>query len=182
MAEISHTAGFVEWSQQGLVEWGFAGFVPFGQLPMAAVPSVPGVYVVALPAVVEPTWLDTSPAGHFKSKDPTVPVQVLQRAWVPNAPVLYIGKAGGGRHGRRGLCVRLDEYRRHGAGRPVGHWGGRYIWQMSQAARLLVAWATTPDREPEEVESALIADFVATYGQRPFANRKSGGRSVNRPD
>jgi hypothetical protein len=171
----------VDWSRRGLTEWGFTGFVSFDQLPAVQVPSAPGVYVVVLPEGLQPTWRGESSAGWFKGKNPSVPVEVLQRAWVRDASVVYIGKAGGGRDGRRGLRKRLDEYRRHGGGEPVGHWGGRYIWQMSEASRLLVAWKCTPADDPENIESTLIEDFVGIYGHRPFANRKDGRHADRAP-
>lgn len=52
--------------------------------------------------------------------------------------------------------------------------GGRYIWQLSDSADVLVAWKATPGRDPEDVESTSISDYIATYGSRPFANRKVG--------
>jgi len=48
---------------------------------------------VLRPASVKPTWIATSPAGWFKGKDPSVPIDKLQSAWIPGAEVLYIGKA-----------------------------------------------------------------------------------------
>jgi hypothetical protein len=82
--------------------------------------------------------------------------------------LLYIGKANGGSTGARGLRRRLDEYRRHGAGSPVGYWGGRYIWQLADSDELLVGWKT--DGGARELERSMIAEFKATHTKRPFAN------------
>jgi hypothetical protein len=164
----------VEWTRDGLEEAGFEGFHRFAEIGQAGVPPLAGVYVILRPSQDQPEFVPSSVAGYFKGQDPSVSIPDLERAWVDGASVLYIGKASGGHYGQRGLRKRLDEYRRHGKGEPVGHWGGRYIWQLSDSASLLVAWKTTSDEDPEEVESILISDFIATYGSRPFANRKVG--------
>lgn len=148
---------------------GFEGFVPFSELPTSPVPTGSGVYVVTRPAATPPIFLPRSPAGWFKGKDPSIELAELETSWVPGEPVLYIGKANIGVTGKRGLRKRLDEYRRHGAGQPVGHWGGRMIWQLADSADLLVGWR--PETDARAVERAMIADFRAMYGKRPFANR-----------
>lgn len=151
----------------------FTGWVPFTALPTAGVPTGPGVYVIVRPTDEPPAFLDVSPAGHFKGKDPTVPVAELHDLWVPGTRIVYIGKANHGSRGKRGLRKRLDEFRRFGAGEPVGHSGGRRIWQLADHADLLVGWRVTEDTEAAQIETDMIARFRAHHGHRPFANMRN---------
>jgi len=162
------------WTRESLEAAGFEGFVSFRQLDTTDVPAGAGVYVVLRTGDESPEFLATSPAGRFKQKDPSATLTELKSAWVESSEVLYIGKAALGKSGRRGLRKRLNEYRRHGAGLPVGHWGGRYIWQLGDSRSLLVAWKETGADDPEDLESTMIEQFVADFGARPFANRKLG--------
>ena len=164
MTEHHHAA---PWSRRALEDGGFRGFVPFSAL--ADVPAAPGVYAVLRTSHEAPTFTAESPAGRFKGKDPSVAVDVLVKHWVDGPEVLYIGKATLGTTGKRGLQKRLDEYRRFGAGEPVGHWGGRSVWQLADRDELLVAWNVT-EEDAAAVESRMLSDFRERYGVLPFAN------------
>lgn len=77
-----------DWSADGLRAHGFQGFVPFSELPSANVPRGSGIYMVLLPRDDPPAWLIASPAGWFKGKDPTVPVERAAAKWVSATSVL----------------------------------------------------------------------------------------------
>jgi len=145
---------------------GFAGWVRFEALraQIDQVPSVGGVYVVVRESHGRPEFLDANPGGRFKGRDPTVPFEVLRANWVDDAEVVYIGKADQ-------LRRRLRQFADFGAGHPIGHWGGRLIWQLADSEMLLVAWKRTlAEVVPRAAEAELIARFRAAYGKPPFAN------------
>ncbi len=81
---------------------------------------------------------------------------------VEKTDVVYIGKA-------TELQKRLNQYFKFGNGKNVGHYGGRYIWQLEKPENLLVCWKIT-NEDPDKVESELIEKFKEIYSKRPFAN------------
>ena len=160
-------------SLRDLRDAGFEGFRSVRDLwhsRLVDVPQVTGMYVIARSDLRSPSFLEVSPAGRFKGRDPTIPVAELRDAWVPETCVLYIGKAGE-LGGDASLRSRLTTYLRHGHGRRSPHWGGRAIWQLSDAGDLLVCWRELSPEETRNMERNSIAAFVAHFGKRPFANR-----------
>ncbi|TGX82250.1 hypothetical protein E5358_08090 [Palleniella muris] len=117
-----------------------------------------------------PGFLEVGTGGFFKEQDPNVAVEELQEKWVDGSHVMYIGKTGG-KEGKATLKSRLKQYFGFGAGKAVGHRGGRYIWQLSDSRSLVVCWKILHDEEPRDVEARMIQDFKREHnGQRPFAN------------
>ena len=154
---------------------GFEGFKTMGELMDGArtqIPAQEGVYVVLRESESAPQFLTEGTGGSFKGKNPNVPILELKANWVEGTPVVYIGKTGGG--GRSStLRKRLGQYMHFGQGADVGHWGGRYIWQLADSRDLVVCWKPLTREEPREVEHRMIAEFKATHsGKRPFANLK----------
>ena len=155
----------VPWTRSDLEATGFVGWVTFETLAgqLTEVPQTGGVYVVVQAAGAKPEFRDENPGGRFKGKDPTVDAAALEANWVDGAEVVYIGKADQ-------LRRRLRQFAHFGAGKPIGHWGGRLIWQLAQSATLLIAWKETPGEVPKDVETTMIAAFRSAYGKPPFAN------------
>lgn len=163
-------------TRRGLTARGFVGFETFKGLDLSHVPTDAGVYALLRERDSPPVFLSRNPAGWFKGEDPTVPVADLAEGWPIGAHCVYIGKAGPGKSGRRGLRKRIMELRQFADGRPVGHRGGRRIWQLADADDYVICWMRTPGLDPAAVEDDLIKSFVAVHGKRPIGNR-IGGRT-----
>lgn len=151
---------------------GFEGFKTIKSLMENAscIPTQKGIYMVICDGETGPSFLPTGSGGHFKGKDPNVPDEMLQAKWIDQTKVIYIGKAGNITGGAT-LRSRLRQYLKFGQGENVGHWGGRYIWQLEGARELMICWKVLPNEDPREEEKRLIRDFMQQYdGLLPFAN------------
>jgi hypothetical protein len=160
----------VQINKQTLKDAGFAGFRSFEQLEINRVPQAPGIYVVLRPEGFERLFLAKSAGGRFKKRDPSMLQAALEAEWIEDADVLYVGKAGPGSTGNRGLRKRIQEFVDFGRGKPVGHWGGRLIWQLANSQSLIIAWKELAASEVNAAEAAYHAEFVRIYGRLPFAN------------
>ena len=133
------------------------------------IPKLPGVYIVIIDKA-QKIFMNRSTGGSFKGKDPQVPIDTLNDKWVDETLVLYIGKAGS-QGSSSNLQKRIKAYIDFGNGKPVGHWGGRYIWQLKDSGKLKIAWKVLDISDsPRDVEKALINQFLNKYKMLPFAN------------
>ena len=157
-------------TKKSLTDDGFTGFRPLDELDPMRIPQGPGIFAILRPADFEPVFLTKSTAGTFKKKDPNLKRESLESEWIPDASVLYIGKASAGSQGNRGLRKQLQEFLDYGRGRPTVVWDARLIWQLRDALDLIAAWKELPASEVNSAEAAYHADFVATHSRLPFAN------------
>ena len=148
----------------------FKGFITIKELNdnPNIIPDVRGVYKVLFKGK-SPSFLEHGTCGRFKDREPNVPISTLKENWVNGAETIYIGKAGS-LTGNATLRKRIKQYLKIGQGKKVGHWGGRYIWQLKNSDQLIFCWCETPNDEPGDIETKLIQDFKDKYGKRPFAN------------
>lgn len=163
-------------NRQSLKRDGFTGFRPIADLDINRIPQKPGIFAVLRPedntpnGTPSPQFLAKSTAGIFKKKDPTLKPEALDAEWVDGADVLYVGKAGPGSKGNRGLRRQIQEFVDFGRGKPPGHWDGRLIWQLAAAHRLVIAWKELPVEQLAAAEAGYHAAFVEEYGRLPYAN------------
>jgi len=150
---------------------GFYGFVTIESLnrDMSNIPHKKGLYLVLRINQMPCEYLEIGTGGFFKQKNPNVSLLELQRNWVDEACVVYIGKAGKD-GGNATLKSRLRQYLKFGQGQNIGHWGGRLIWQLKDVNQLTICWKTLDEDDPRQAEKELIQAFVKQYGKRPFAN------------
>ena len=159
-------------SMDGLHEEGFEGFMTVADLRLqgrATIPESPGVYLFLRDGPSPPDFLEIGTGGHFKNKDPNVPIARLQDEWVTDARIVYIGQSGSGSSGT--LKNRIRQMLRFGRGARVGHWGGRLVWKLRDVEQLQVCWKEAPTGDPKVFETESIRTFKSLYGgKRPFAN------------
>jgi hypothetical protein len=86
-----------------------------------------------------------------------VPIGALRDNWVDGVDVVYIGKA-------NNLQRRLQQYERFGSGKPAAQLGGKLIWQLPDSHTMRVAWRTTLDDNPRDVEQGMIGLVLAISG------------------
>jgi hypothetical protein len=150
---------------------GFNGYKTVKELwqDHSCVPKIKGIYLVIDPNFEKAEFLTTGVGGFFKGKDPNVPINELKFNLVSKSQVVYIGKAGTPA-GQATLNSRLWQYLRFGQTKKVGHWGGRYIWQIKKHSDLIFCWKPTPTDDPREIEKQLLSKYIKDFGKRPFAN------------
>ncbi len=157
-------------SRASLEAAGFAGFSAVATLLLDRCERIPvsrGVYVVTRDPSHPHAFRATSPAGHYRGVDPTLPVETLAKRWIDGASVLYIGVAPGS--GVRALlqqCIKRTV--RFGGGAAIAHPGGAALWQLEGSMQLRFAWKPL-DEDPHAQAEALLAEFVARHGRAPFA-------------
>ena len=153
-----------------LKQSGLSGFKTVKELwqDKSCLPKVPGVYLVLNPTK-RYEFISPGVGGFFKGRNPNVPIQELRYNEVPNSLVVYVDKAGG-TPGKATLRSRLGQYLRFGQGKPVGHWGGRHIWQLKNHQSLIFCWKPTPEEMPRAIEQRLIREYQTQFLKRPFAN------------
>lgn len=153
-----------------LKKLGFQGFLSIEDAykDLKIIPKTAGVYIIYTESTT-PLFEVVGTGGFFNQKNPNVSLEDLNQNWVDQSTVLYFGKAGS-LSGSATLYSRLKQYFDFGYGKSVGHFGGRYIWQIKNPYQLKVCWLPTPNQEPREIEKKLIQQFIMQFGKRPFAN------------
>lgn len=150
---------------------GFEGFLTIGELQKNSniIPKSIGIYYILNLKKGSPKFLKIGTGGFFKDKNPNVNIAELEKNWVENSEIVYIGKAGSF-DGNATLNSRLRQYLNFGLEKKVGHWGGRYIWQIENSQDLIVCWKIADKIEPREMEKEHIKNYKIENGKRPFAN------------
>lgn len=152
---------------------GFKGFKTVKELweNKKDIPKKMGVYLVIDTNFESTDFINPGVGGFFKGKDPNVQISDLKLNLVSNSQVVYIGKAGGSTV-KATLHSRLGQYLSFGQTKNIGHYGGRFIWQIKEHQNLVFCWKETPNEEPVKVERDLINQFRNQFGKLPYANLK----------
>jgi hypothetical protein len=165
-------------------EAGFLGFVKVADFHAnkvyIAIPKANGIYLILRLAEKNAEFLAVNPSRMYYKHliNPAIhsyDVELLQQkaALVRGSIAVYIGKAGGGNH-KTSLRTRLKAYLEAGqttTGKSK-HAGGRAIWQLNDAAELLVCWKPSSSEDAIDEEHRLLNEFKSHYNSLPLANWK----------
>ena len=159
----------MNFSKQALINDGYIGFKSVKDLwnDKSMIPKKMGVYMV-LNTASSIKFINPGVGGFFKGKDPNVDIPQLEEKYVDSL-VIYIGKAGGFSSSAT-LFSRIGQYLKFGQTKNVGHYGGRFIWQLKNHQDLLFCWKPLDEEEPIILEKELLSFFKSEYGKLPFAN------------
>jgi hypothetical protein len=114
--------------------------------------------------------------------------QRLERFWLPDETILYIGKAGPSK--KRTLRQRVKEYYQTVLGCDKKHAGGNWINCLSNIKSLTVYYSEYSGQDIEEKEEQLIDYFMRNVSEQtkrqlldpinsfPFANKEINRKSV----
>lgn len=133
----------------------------------------------------------SSPVPGEAAVTPAVITAYLEKSWLPDESIVYIGKAGSS------LKNRLSQFYRHTLGKRSPHAGGQRLLALSCVNNLSVFWAEidstvqqpwqNDDKDAstgvgiitkvkkdsaEQLETLLLNYFKRVTGQLPWANRK----------
>jgi hypothetical protein len=144
---------------------GFVGWIPLlAAARSKLLPVEPGVYAVSYNLDKPVVWPAKNVGGWHKGRDPSIESHALAANWVEETDIVYLGKTD------RTLAKRITEFARFGNGEPVGHWGGRLVWQLPEPSRLMIGWNALQPAKAISTETELLTEFHATFGKLPFAN------------
>ncbi len=150
---------------------GFKGFISVKDLrkklseKTSGISTEAGIYIVVRDNDSAPSFESVGTGGHHKGKNPNVDIATLQDEYVNDSKIVYIGQS-------TNLRRRIRELLHFGVGKNIGHWGGRYLWQLSDAEDLLVAWKEMPGQDVVQEEKSMLKDFIDRHDRPPFANLK----------
>jgi|GEM_PF-2502710 len=178
---VSRTSEYTRFTENLLNRFGMKDYVTLSEyrkdssLPRIKIPDISGVYIVVYPhELSEDMFINPGSGGYFKGENPNVEIGELFSNWVAGADVLYIGRTGGttvnGFVSEATLRKRIKQLLQYGNGRPVGHRGGRYLWQHKNSSDFRIYWYTCVDENPVTLEQNIRKEFLDEYNQRPFAN------------
>ena len=146
---------------------GFEGFQSVRELSSSCsgLPREPGIYLVLYIDRDHPQFAPKGVGGFFKGRIPNVTVSELESKWIEDTIIIYVGQTGDS------LARRLTKLIDFGMGKPVGHYGGRYIWQIQAYHNLVICWKSCPEGvDVRDIERELLRRFKRVHRRLPFAN------------